>query len=191
MKTRKFNNKFNNKGGGFFDIFRSKKTNTIPFSTPLTSSAPIKPSVKNESLKKTVINSDKVAEPILKGIDVVEKIDENSGIISKISNISSDLSVVINPLQSVVHSVIEIIRIHPIGHLLVGTLLFVKKLKDLYRNHQQIVEFLTQVETIVENSYRLNVLIDKINETMIIYTFNNEEYKNKYKELFELEKNIK
>lgn len=195
MKTRKIN-KIHNRGGGFFDIFRSKKNDTItaqasspaPVTIPVTPITP--PPVKNAILKKTVIKSDKIAEPLLTGIDVVEKIDDKTALISKIGNISSNLSVVINPLQSVVHHVTEIIKIHPIGHLLVGTLLFVKKLKELYRNHQQIVEFLIQVETIVENSYRLNELIDKINEMMVIYTFNNEEYKNKYKELFELEKEI-
>ena len=195
MRTRKNNNKLN-RGGGFFDIFRSKKKNIVPVTAPVPAPltvpvpAPKPAPVKNAALKKTVINSDKVAEPILTGIDAAEQIEKNSEIITKIGNVSSNLNVVINPLQSVVHHVTEIIKIHPIGQLLVGTLLFVKKLKDLYSDHQQIVEFLTQVETIVENSYRLNELIDKINEMMVIYSFNNEEYKNKYNELFELEKEI-
>ena len=103
---------------------------------------------------------------------------------------SNDLSSKLDPIKSVIHNVSEIIKTNPIGYLIVGTLLFVKKLKDLYRNHQQIVGFLTQVETILENSYRLNELIDKINEMMVIYTFNNQEYKNKYEELFNLEKEI-
>jgi hypothetical protein len=188
MRTRKiYNNKINNRGGGFFDFFRGNKNKNIPMSASVSVpvSAPVSapPPVKNATLKKVVVGSDKVAEPILKGVDIIEKIDEKRETLAKIS---SNLK----PLESIVHNVTEIIKLHPIGHLIIGTLLFVKKLKDLYSNHQQIVAFLTQVETILENSYRLNELVDKINEMMVIYTFNNQEYKNKYNELFNLEKEI-
>jgi hypothetical protein len=165
--------------GGIFG-FSKEKENPTPAPSP----------DKNKTLKNVVVGTNKVGEPVLKGVEVIQKIEENKKTLDKIGNLSSNLSGFINPLESVVHNVSQIIKIHPIGHLLVGTLLFVKKLKDLYRDHQQIVIFLTQVETIVENSYRLNELIDKINEIMVIYSFNNEEYKNKYNELFDLEKQI-
>jgi len=156
----------------------------------VTSKPPETAQDKNKTLKKVVVGSDKVAEPVLKSVDVVEKINENTKTLDRIGSVSSSSDSVINPLESIVRGVTELIKIHPLGHLIISTLLFIKKLKDLYKNHQQIVEFLTQVEVIVENSYRLNELIDKINEMMVIYTFNNEEYKNKYKDLFELEKQI-
>jgi len=185
MRPRKIYNNINTRGGGFFDFFKSNKNKNV--SVPVSASAPVPTSapspVKNATLKKVVVGSDKVAEPLLKGVDIIEKIDEKRETLAKISS-------TLKPLESIVHNVAEIIKLHPIGHLIIGTLLFVKKLKDLYSNHQQIVAFLTQVETILENSYRLNELVDKINEMMVIYTFNNEEYKNKYNELFDLEKEI-
>jgi hypothetical protein len=165
--------------GGIFGFSKEKENPT-----------PAPSQDKNKTLKNVVVGTNKVGEPVLKGVEVIQKIEENKKTLDKIGNLSSNLSGFINPLESVVHIVSQIIKIHPIGHLLVGTLLFVKKLKDLYRDHQQIVIFLTQVETIVENSYRLNELVDKINEIMVIYSFNNEEYKNKYNELFDLEKQI-
>jgi len=187
MRTRKIYNNKINRGGGFFDFFKSNKNKnvsgpvTMPAYVTVPASAPTP--VKNATLKKVVVGSDKVAEPILKGVDIIEKIDDKRETLAKISSS-------LQPIESIVHNVTEIIKLHPIGHLIIGTLLFVKKLKDLYSNHQQIVAFLTQVESILENSYRLNELIDKINEMMVIYTFNNEEYKNKYNQLFDLEKEI-
>ena len=189
MRTRKIYNNINNKnintrGGGFFDFFKGNKNKNVSGSAPVSVPVSAPPQVKNATLKKVVVvGSDKVAEPILKGVDIIEKIDEKRETLAKISSS-------IKPIESILHNVTEIIKLHPIGHLIIGTLLFVKKLKDLYSNHQQIVAFLTQVETILENSYRLNELVDKINEMMVIYTFNNEEYKKKYNELFDLEKEI-
>ena len=223
MRTRKI---YNNRGGGFFDFFKSKNPN-VPPSEPASLPVPVNPNsipVKKESLlgKVVVKATDKIASPLLDKVDTLKKIDNADKIIGnidstvnpivskvndvtkvvglniqsgqdEISNFSKkldDLSSKLDPIKSVIHNVSEIIKTNPIGYLIVGTLLFVKKLKDLYRNHQQIVGFLTQVETILENSYRLNELIDKINEMMVIYTFNNQEYKNKYEELFNLEKEI-
>ena len=191
MRTRKIRK---NMKGGLFDFLKGKKNTTELVPEP-ESFDPISANsqtseVKNKTLKSVVVETNKVGEPVLKGVEVIQKIDENKKNLDKISNLSSNLSVFINPLESVVHNVTEIIKIHPIGYLIIGTLLFVKKLKELYRNHQQIVSFLIQVEIIVENSYRLNELIDKINEMMVIYSFNKEEYKNTYNELFELEKEI-
>jgi hypothetical protein len=151
MRTRKIYNNINTRGGGFFDFFKSNKNKnvSVPVSAPVSAPLSAPPPVKNATLKKVVVGSDKVAEPLLKGVDIIEKIDEKRETLAKISSS-------LKPLESIVHNVTEIIKLHPIGHLIIGTLLFVKKLKDLYSNHQQIVAFLTQVETILENSYRLN-----------------------------------
>ena len=170
MRTRKCN-----RGGGFFDIFKSKKRTPVLISPQV-----VEETVKNLNYKP--VKATGVVNPLLTTI---------RGVNQAASNIpTNSSSKIIKPLESVIHSAAEILKTHPVGYLLVGTLLFIKKLRDLYKNHKYVVEFITQVETIVENSYRLNQLIDKVNEMMIIYTFNNEAYITNYNRLFYLEKQI-
>jgi len=170
MRTRKCN-----RGGGFFDFFRSKKK------TPVL----INPQVVEEPLKKLNYKPVKATEVINPLLTTTKGVNKAASIIPTNSS-----GKIVKQLETVIHSAAEILKTHPVGYLLVGTLLFIKKLRDLYKNHKYVVEFITQVETIVENSYRLNELIDKVNEMMIIYTFNNEAYITNYDRLFDLEKQI-
>jgi len=191
-------------GGGFFDFFRKKQTVTP--STPVTPSMPVTPSpsirslgeqaniVKSDyydtTLGKTLTTANKVDNVLQKPIDVINTLGENVDKIDYTKQISSALYDTLSPLGTITKTVTEIIKIHPIGVILVGTLLFVKKLYDLYKSHQKIQQFLAEVEIIIESSYRLNELIDKINEMMVIYIFNNEGYRLNYDELFNLEKQM-
>jgi len=183
-KTRKY-------GGGFLSNITSifKKNNN-------TNNVPISQNPKTNIVQSMSDKSTKITNPLLKINNTIEKIDKTTENISDISssvknitglNAISQTDVIINPIHSIAHHIAEIVKIHPIGSLLIGTLLFVKKLQELYKNHQTMVIFLTQVSSIIENSYRLNELIDKINEIMVIYTFNNQDYQDNYNTLLLLE----
>ena len=192
MATKKFKKIIKVGGWSFSDFFKKKETVVAPppAKKPVTLAEQNNPNStlytgkkSQEYIKKISNVSDKIDS--VKNIE--EKIEEKGKLItSKLPTLAS----ITNPIGTAVSHISEIIKMHPIGHLLVGTLLFVKQLKDLYKSHQQIQYFLAQVETIVESSYRLNELIDKINEMMVIYTFNNKDYTTNYDELFAIEKKI-
>jgi len=89
MRTRKIYNKFNNRGGGFFDFFKNKKNVSVPVPVPLP--VPVNPNsipVKKERLlgKVVVKATDKIANPLLDKVDTLKKIDDADKIIGNIDS---------------------------------------------------------------------------------------------------------